>query len=287
MEIHLASMENATCWAFRKLFPVTDSYTGMMSANYLVKRSKAWKEVDTFHIEGQKQWLQIATSRVEEVRELVGRLKRELEADKSKELYGIELNASCPSPFVCNLGQGAALVKRITRVKDLVNELLRSGFRVGVKVRLGLNYEEARRGVIFPLLEELEKIKDPNFSHVAVHFKHAKEPSDTGYDYEILKKISEFDVPLVINGGLRNYRDFNNIMKTLKPGNRKKIRGLMIGREVFENPNCFVEINNILNKTLLSERSLDEFKREFEENCKIHEPKEIYLKTLHQMARWI
>jgi len=56
METHLASMENITCWAFRKLCKgATDSYTGMLSLTNLVKRDNAWEEIDTYPIEGQRQ----------------------------------------------------------------------------------------------------------------------------------------------------------------------------------------------------------------------------------------
>ena len=64
MEIHLAPMENITCWAFRKLCKgASDSYTGMLNLTNLVKRTNAWEEIDTFLIEGQRQWIQIATSK--------------------------------------------------------------------------------------------------------------------------------------------------------------------------------------------------------------------------------
>ena len=40
MEMHLASMENVTCWAFRKLYSgASDSYTGMFSLTNLVRRA--------------------------------------------------------------------------------------------------------------------------------------------------------------------------------------------------------------------------------------------------------
>ena len=62
MEIHLASMENITCWAIRALMQgATDSYTGMFSMGYLIERNKAWKEVDLFPISGQRQWIQLLT----------------------------------------------------------------------------------------------------------------------------------------------------------------------------------------------------------------------------------
>ena len=54
-------MENITAWAFRSLCNgASDSYTGMLSLTNLVKRNNTWEEVDTFKIEGQRQWIQVA-----------------------------------------------------------------------------------------------------------------------------------------------------------------------------------------------------------------------------------
>lgn len=280
-------MENVTCWAFRNLCRgATDSYTGMLSANYLIRRTKAWKEVDLFPIEGQKQWVQIATAKVNECQEFIARLDRE-NADNARQVYGIELNASCPSPQVINLGQGAALVKRTKRVIELLTELLKQDkYKIGIKLRLGLNFQDVREGRIFELLEELEKIKNPNFSHVIIHLKHAREPSSTPYNYEILQEITKYNLPLIINGGITNYKDFNNILKNLPAENRKNIKGLMIGREALKDPNCFAKLNNMFSGNFIQEKSPTELKKQFQEDIAIHEPKEIYLKTIQENCAW-
>jgi len=140
MELHLASMENITCWAFRKLFSgATDSYTGVLSLNYLL-RKKSWKEVDLFPISGQRQWIQIATAKEEECKKFVERLLRDEKENPEKfNVYGIQLNCSCPSPYLTNIGQGPALIKRAQKVSSLLKVLLNQNkFKISVKVRLGL-----------------------------------------------------------------------------------------------------------------------------------------------------
>ena len=286
MEIHLASMENVSCWAFRKLCQgITDSYTGVMSMNYLITRSKAWREVDTFKILGQRQWIQFATSKEKECSEFLARLKHELANDIEKDnIYGLQLNLASPSKNMINLGQGPALIKRPKKVASLVQELLKQDkFKVSIKTRLGLNYEELKEGKIFSLLEELEKIKDPNFSQVVVHFRHAREESFKPYDYSLLNKILEFKIPIIINGGIKNYQDFENIQKNYKSN---KIAGLMIGREALKNPDCFVEISNILNNTNLKLRSKEQIKEEFGKLCQEHVPREIYLEKIKEFCEW-
>ncbi len=287
MELHLASMENVSCWAFRKLFTgVTDSYTGVMSMDYLVRRSKAWKEIDAFKIENQKQWIQLATCKEKECSEFIARLKRELVISPEKDnIYGLQLNVSSPSPNIINLGQGPSLIKRPKKVASLVKELLKQDkFKVSIKTRLGLNYQELVDNKIFYLLEELEKINDPNFSEIVVHFRHAREESFKPYDYSLLNKILDFKIPIVVNGGIKNYEDFVNINPQIKKG--KKIAGLMIGREALRNPDCFVEISNILNHTRLKPRSNSQIKSEFEKLCQEHPPRNIYLETIKKMCAW-
>jgi tRNA-dihydrouridine synthase B len=287
MEIHLASMENITCWAFRSLMSgVTDSYTGMISMGYLLERNKAWKEVDFFKINGQRQWLQVLTSREKECSDFWNRINEKLKEEPEKDsCYGIQLNCSCPSPMIIKIGQGSALIKRPVKVASLINELLKQDkYKISLKTRLGLNDFEIRERKVFRLFEELEKIKDPNFTEVVVHFRHAKENSDEPYDYSVLKEICDYNIPIVINGGIKSYRDYNNIVKTI--AKRKNIKGLMIGREALKNPDCFAEISNMLNCTLLKKRSADEINNEFKRLCEEHVPRDIYLDRIKNSCAW-
>jgi len=320
MELHLASMENVTCWAFRKLFHATDSYTGVLSLNYIL-RKREWKEVDLFPIPGQRQWIQIATSKESECQKFVERLLREQKENPEKyNVYGIQLNCSCPSSYLTNIGQGPALIKRAQKVASLLRVLLKQDkFKVSVKTRLGLAEEEVKQGKIFQLFSELEtlrnqqvsgapktrefssEIKHNNFSHAVVHFKHAREPSYTPYDYSMLKRISEYNVPIILNGGINNSKDF---LRVTRDANKKNILGFMMGREALRNPDCFNDVrnelisehpknasaffwpSNILNKTNFPSRTLEEVRKEFEDNCKLHLPKEGYVRTIQKYCSW-
>jgi len=287
MEIHLASMENITCWAFRALMQgVTDSYTGIFSMNYLVKRNKAWREIDMFPIEGQRQWIQVATSQEKECADFLNKINEKLEEEPEKNgTYGIQLNCSCPSPNIIKIGQGPALIKRPLKVASLINELLKQDkFKISLKTRLGLNEFEVSERRIFKLLEEIEKIKDPNFTEVVVHFRHAKEKSTAIYDYSALKEICDYNIPIVINGGIHNYKDYNNIVKNIPK--RKNIKGFMIGREALKDPDCFVDVSNMLNCTLLNRRSLDEINSNFKRLCLEHVPRDIYLERIKTACPW-
>lgn len=291
MEIHLASMENISCWAFRKLYKgASDSYTGMLSLSNLVKRNNAWEEVDTYPIEGQRQWIQIATSKETECEAFLKRLDEEIAKHPEKNnIYGIQINVSCPSPSLIQIGQGPALIKRSAKLCRLITELLKQNkYHVGVKIRLGLNEIEVRQRKIFTLFEEFEKIArdNPRFSNVTVHFKHAQESSSSEYDYSLLNEIASYNLPFIINGGIKNASDIKKLMNLIDPENRKHIKGMMLGREALKNPNCFLELKK-LNDAPIIERSSKEIKEEFEKLCKQHMPRPIYLETIKNRARGI
>jgi tRNA-dihydrouridine synthase len=289
MEIHLASMENVTCWAYRKLVPgITDSYTGILSMKYLVERTKAWKEIDTFKIEGQRQWIQLSTSKEKECADFLSRLDKQLKLEPEKDnVYGLQLNLSCPSPKIINIGQGPTLIKRTQKVVSLVNELLKQDrFKISVKTRLGLNEKEVYERRIIKLFEELKDIDNKNFTQIVVHFKHAKQSSFAPPDYSLLKELCSFNIPLVINGGITKYDDFKNITRNLMNSERKNIVGFMMGRMALGNPNCFIETSNLLNSTALKKRSNEQINSDFKILCGEHVPRNIYLDTINELCKW-
>lgn len=286
MELHLASMENVSCWAFRSLcHGATDSYTGMLSLNYLIRRNAAWREVDLFKIEKQRQWIQVSTSKEKECAEFIKQLKLELKENPLKDnVYGIQLNASCPSPAIIRIGQGPALIKRRTKVNNLLKELLKQDtFKVGIKVRLGLNPIEVHQRKVLSLFEEIEKIGDPHFTRVTVHFKHALDLSNTPYDYSLLKEMGSFKIPLIINGGIRSYEDFKSITGGLP---MKNIVGFMIGREALQNPDAFIDIHRSLDRESIPHRGLKIIGQEFEQLCTQHMPKSLYLEKIKKYCSW-
>ncbi len=285
MELHLAPLENVSCWAFRSLcVGQTDSYTGMLSLSNLVKRNNVWKEVDTFSIPNQRQWIQIATSKETECAAFLLKLEEELKAFPEKDnVYGIQLNVSCPSPALIRIGQGPALIKRATKVSNLLKELLKGRFRVSVKVRLGLNEFEVQQRKLVSLFEQLEKIDHPNFSGVTVHFKHAQQKSADAYDYSAIKELSRFNIPMIVNGGVNSYADFLKIVDGI---DAKNIRGFMVGRAAMENPDAIAMMRKEMDKTSFVARSPSDMKEQFEALCKLHTPNSSYVEKIRKYCAW-
>jgi len=290
MEIHLASMENISCWAFRRLCKVSNSYTGMLSLSNLIKRSNTWDEIDTYPIEGQKQWIQIATSKESDCAKFLVKIEEEIKKHPEKDnIYGIQLNCSCPSPNLIRIGQGPALIKRSTKVGNIIKELLKQNkYKIGIKLRLGLNKTEVDQRKIFSLFKELEKIAidNPNFANVTVHFKHAQESSSSKYDYSFLNELASYNLPLIINGGVKTKEDIKKLIESISPENRKNIKGIMLGREALKNPDCFLELTETPSGPETIIRNSIKIKEDFNSLCKEHPPKPIYLKTIKERCAW-
>lgn len=293
MELHLGSMENITCWAFRSLFRgATDTYSGILSMSYLNERHKAWKEADFFTIKNQRQWLQVATSNELQCKEFLKRIKEEFkDFPEQSNLHGIQLNCSCPSPYILKIGQGPCLIKRPGKVISILKELLKQdNYKISVKTRLGFDDREVREGRIFRLFSQLEELHqaNDNFTQVVVHFKHAKSPSYVNYDYSLLPELLEYNIPLVVNGGINGLTDFNKIIEkaNLKQNQKNNLAGFMMARQALVNPDCFIDSSNLFNKTLLQKRTPELIKQEFQDNCRVHLPKEIYLKSISKYCKW-
>ncbi|MEK6927310.1 MAG: tRNA-dihydrouridine synthase [Nanoarchaeota archaeon] len=287
MELHLASMENVTCWAFRALCQnATDSYTGMLSLTNLIKRKNTWNEVDTYPIPNQRQWIQIATSKETECSKFLEKLEQELKEHPEKDnIYGIQLNCSCPSNNLINIGQGPALIKRSTKVISLLTTLLKQNkFKIGIKLRLGLNALEVKQRKIFTILSELENLHQihPNLTNITIHFKHAQESSRSEYNYSLLNEIASYNLPLVLNGGITSPQDLNKLIQFISPENRKNIKGIMLGRQALKNPDCFIQFTNAKS----SVHSNQEIKSQFTQLCNQHPPNSIYLETIKEKSPW-
>jgi tRNA-dihydrouridine synthase len=121
---------------------------------------------------------------------------------------------------------------------------------------------------------------------VTIHLKHAQESSSEEYDYLLLDELASYNLPLVVNGGIRNSEDIKKLMKSVSPENRKNIKGVMLGRKALKNPDCFSEISNSFNGSQFAGRNLGQIKAEFNELCKQHMPKAIYIKTIKEKCSW-
>jgi tRNA-dihydrouridine synthase len=278
MELHLAPLYGISCWAFRATcVGATDSYTEMIDLNPLLGENWAnWDPVDTYPIPGQFQWIQILTNNVQRISTFPAKLRQfqQLFPERGA-IVGVNINAGCPGPAIIKAGQGAALIKRTTRLLRLIEAFLgppeSHPFKISVKLRLGLNAKEMQLNVFLPFLEALRSRDDPRIFPTIIHFKHAEQSSDELERWELLEVALDAGVPLIINGGIKIPADVDRIQGKLPQRLRihqwqKGVRGIMIGRASIENPDVFLAFNQENQPTSVT------WKNRLKSNLRLHPP---------------
>ncbi len=142
---------------------------------------------------------------------------------------GFNLNLGCPSPSFIRQGLGAAMIKRISRVNEIVKLIGRSGFECSIKLRLGLNGYEKEKGVYLNL------IKNVDASFFAVHARTAKQTEKNPADFSIYPECVDTGKRIVANGDIKT-------REQIKELERLGLFGAMIGRAAVVNPKIFNEL---------------------------------------------
>jgi len=142
---------------------------------------------------------------------------------------GFNLNLGCPSPEFMRQGLGAAMVKRVTRVNEIVKLIGKHGFECSVKMRLGADNYEKERGAYLNL------IKNADASFFVVHAKTARQKSEDAADFSVYPKCVDTGKTIIANGDIRTKKQVDNLKAI-------GVRGVMIGRAAMENPKIFREL---------------------------------------------
>jgi len=260
-------MKNISCWAFRALFPeATDSYTEMLNLKELITlKRKTWNNVDTFSIDNQHQWVQVLTNNINDISQLPTCLDQFCSDNPERaNIYGVCINACCPDPRIISAGEGAALIKRTKRLRDLIIAFLGGPnshpFHVNYKILLGLNLNEMNYYKFLDFLNIIKNIKDKRLKLIIINFKHAKQSSKSKRHWKLLETALTADMPITINGNINNNQDVQKIINKLPLKSQRKyetlISGIMIGRAALRNLNCFQTFLSSPYKKQISKKTL-------------------------------
>ena len=94
---------------------------------------------------------------------------------------GFNLNLGCPSPHFIRQGLGAAMIKRVSRVNEIVKLMDRYGFDCSIKLRLGLNAYEKEKGTYLNLIQNVDA------SFFVVHARTAKQTERDPADFSVMR----------------------------------------------------------------------------------------------------
>ena len=139
---------------------------------------------------------------------------------------GFNLNLGCSSPEFIRQGVGAMMVKRVSRVSEIVKLIVDAGFECSIKMRLGMNNYEKEKGAYLNLIEKVDA------SFFIVHARTAKQTLDDPADFSVYSKCVSTGKLIVANGDIKTKTQINE----LKDGG---LFGAMIGRAAIGNPGVF------------------------------------------------
>lgn len=142
---------------------------------------------------------------------------------------GFNLNLGCSSPDFIRQGIGAAMVKRVSRVQEIMKIIGKSGYECSIKMRLGLDDYEKGKGAYLNLIKEVDA------SFFAVHARTAKQTLGDPADFSVYAKCVDTGKKIVANGDIKTRKQVAELEK-------QGLHGAMIGRAAMGNPGIFREL---------------------------------------------
>ncbi|MFH1505591.1 MAG: tRNA-dihydrouridine synthase family protein [archaeon] len=149
-----------------------------------------------------------------------------------KGFQGFNLNCGCPSPDVIKLGQGCALVRRISKTRKIVSIFKDRGFKISVKMRLGLNQRDKENKVYLNLIDAV----DADF--FVVHARYGMQRYDEPADFKVYEECVRKGKDIVANGGITT-KEHIEYLKSVG------VKGAMIGRAAVNDPVIFSRLKGL------------------------------------------
>ena len=163
----------------------------------------------------------------------------------------IDLNCGCPVKKVVSRGAGAALLKDLSLMGEIISAVKKSvSLPVSVKTRIGFNNNFADH------LEIAKVVEESGADMVAVHARLAKNFHGGDPDWEALGEMKRaLKIPVIGNGGVFEPADAERMVKIAG------VDGVMIGRGAIGNPWIFKQIRDLSSRTgfqpVAAEKSAD------------------------------
>lgn len=148
----------------------------------------------------------------------------------------VDLNFGCPAPKVAKTGAGGALLKDLSRVKEIITDVVGAvGIPVTVKTRKG--WDEAHEKAV-----ELAKIaEDCGAAAVTVHGRTVAQGYSGKADWDAIRRAKEaVGIPVIGNGDVRSGWDARRMF------DETGCDGVMIGRGALGDPWIFGRVHAFL-----------------------------------------
>jgi len=240
----LAPLEDNTDSAFRELcfrHGADLTFTEMTRLAGLVRRNKSTEQkIEILNDIEVPTQLQIAGNKESELSGFLKNFK------PTKGFRGFNFNLGCPSKNVIKQGVGCAMIKRVSKVKRMIEIVKEYGYPCSIKMRLGQNPAEKENKVYLNLIIRA----DADF--FVVHVRHGNEHYKNNPDYSVLPACVATGKDIIANGDIDSVEKVNLVKEI-------GVKGVMIGRAAIYNPAIFERLKG------MKETPLEVLKNEYEE----------------------
>ena len=142
----------------------------------------------------------------------------------------IDINMGCPMPKIVKNGDGSALMENFPLAERVIRECVRSGKRISVKFRTGV--DEAHKAAA----EFARLCEGAGACMIAVHGRTRDKLYAGQPDYaQIAAAKNAVSIPVIANGGIWNAKDRDEMLA------RTGADGVMIARAALYRPQVFCE----------------------------------------------
>lgn len=232
--VFLAPMAGVTDLAFRLVCKTMDVgllYTEMVSTKGIFYEDKKTDLIMEIREEEKPVALQIFGSDPR----IMARVTEE-NLNKKDDFAFIDINMGCPAPKIVKNGDGSALMKNPSLVREIVREVVNvSNKPVTVKIRKGWNDENQNAVMIAKIIEA------SGASAITIHGRTREEYYSGVADWDMIKQVKEaVSIPVVGNGDIFKPEDALDMI------NQTNCDAVMIGRGARGNPWIFKRTAHLL-----------------------------------------
>ncbi len=155
-------------------------------------------------------------------------LREACESEALKDFDLIDLNMGCPMPKIVKNGEGNALMENPTLAEKIIAECVKSGKRISVKFRTGV--DDAHKCTA----EFAKRCEGAGACLITVHGRTREKVYTGAPDYaEIAAAKAAVEIPVIANGGVWNEKDMNKMLE------RTGADGVMVARAAMYDPRVF------------------------------------------------
>jgi len=226
-QLMLAPMEGATGSAFRALCRKNGAdltFTEIARVGNL-SRGKKGELGKAALTDATPTQIQLAGSKLPEYEKFLASFK------PTEGFRGFNLNLGCSAPDFLRQGIGAAMIKRVARVNEIVSLISKHGYDCSIKMRLGADNYEKQKGAYLNL------IKGVDASFFVVHARTAKQTLENKADFSVYEKCVATGKKIVANGDIKAKEQVDALRQ-------QGLYGAMIGRAAMGNPQIFRELRD-------------------------------------------